>query len=96
MLTEPDAGQRIKHPVVSIGRIRSQQLLHLLLSLLVHVAFAEDLRVIESSSLVLGREVQNAFQQKLRVVQDVAFDANAGQEPHCLDVMPVFEQEGRG
>ena len=61
-----------------------------------HVAFAEDLRVIESSGLVLGGEVQDAFQQKVCVVQDVAFYANAGQEPHCLNVMPVFEQEGAG
>src|SRR4051794_25660043 len=80
MLTEANKRQGMQHPVISIGRIDSQQLQYLLRRLLVHVPFAQDLRIVETSSLILRCQIQNALQQKLRIVQDIALDADARQK----------------
>src|SRR5690242_10435787 len=89
MLTETNEGQGMQHPVIAIGRIDSQQFQYLLRRLLVHVTLAEDLRIIETSSLVLRCQVQNALQQKLRIVQNIALDANPCQKSHRFDLVAL-------
>ena len=79
-----------------MAAIGSQQLLHLLLSLLVQVPLAEDLRIIESSRLIVRSQIQHSLQQKLRIVEDIPLDANARQEPHRFDVMSMLQQKGAG
>ena len=94
MLAQPHAGHGVEGAIVAVGRIGGEQPLGLLLRRLVQVALDEHLDVLEARGVVVRRKFEHAFQQQLRVIEDVTLDADARQQAHRLHVVAVLQQEG--
>ena len=58
------------------------------------MALDEDLGVVEAGRVVVRRQIEHRLEQQLRIVENVALDANAREQTHGLDVMAVLQQEG--
>ena len=72
----------------------AEQLIGLLLRRLVQVALDEHLDVLEARGLIVRRKFEHAFQQQLRVIEDVTLDADAGQQAHRFHLVAVLQEEG--
>src|SRR6185437_6962536 len=53
------------------------------------VALREHLRILETCQVVVRRKLEDSFEEQLRVVENVAFQSNTGQQTHSLDVITV-------
>ena len=95
VLTEPDAGGRVGRPVAAVVRIGLQERLELLKGAHVLVALQERPDEVEARRVVLRRELEHGVEQELGVVEHLELDADAGEQPHRLDVVAVLEEIGR-
>ena len=81
-----------EHAQLAAARIIFEQLRKLLLGVLILVKLDQDVGELQPRRTVAGRPLQDRLQQQLRVIEDLARDADAGQQPHCLHVIAVGDQ----
>src|SRR5215472_13861394 len=94
VLAEPDGGECMDGAEVAIGGIGGEEPGGLLPGLFVEVALVEDPYVVGARGLIVRRQLEYSFEEQLRVIEHIALDTNARQEPHGLDVMAVPQEEG--
>ena len=93
MFAQSNLSQGVEREICAVGRLGLEQLFDLLLGLEVQLALLEHLRIIEPSGVVVGRELEDCFEQHLSVAQSLALHCDLREQAHGLDVMAVREQE---
>ena len=53
----------------------------------------QHLRVVEARRVIIRGQLEHPLEQQLRIIEHVALDADAREQPHRLDVVAVLEQE---
>ena len=61
----------------------------------VHVSLHQNLGIVEARCVIVRGQIEHPLEQELRIIEHVALDADAREQPHCLDLVAVFDQEGR-
>ena len=94
VLTESHARGRVERLERDAFGLIAQQLIQLLPCLLVAVQLHQHERVFLARDAVVRRPLEQGGEQHLGVEIDLVRDADAGQEPHRLDVIAVLEEKG--
>src|SRR6185312_4960920 len=89
VLPEPDERQCVKRSVVAIVAIDGEEPHGLAPRLEEQVALGKDLRILEPRQIVIRRKLEDSFEQQLCVVEYVAFQSDAGEQTHRLDVITM-------
>lgn len=83
----------VERAIAAEFRSDCKPLVRVLLSFEIARALEQYLRRVESGSLALGREIQNALQQERLVIEGVTFPADRRERTRRGNVIAVLEQE---
>ena len=93
MIAEPDGRRGVQGAVVDVLRVEFQQPIELGDGLGVLVAVQQHAGVVAPQFDVVRGHLQGRGQQDLGIIEHLARDADAGQQPHRLDMIAVAQQE---
>ena len=93
VIGQREAGGGVDRAVVPVAGFGAQQDAGFFQRLCITVALQQHVHVFMARQVVAGREGKHAFQQELRVVEDLQLDADARQQAHRFHVRGVGFQE---
>ena len=91
VFTESGAAGRIQIPVGPIPGFQREQLRELGAGRLMTVQLEEDAGVLVAGEAVIRRALDHRGKQELGIVQHVAHNADAGEEPHPFEIIAVIQ-----
>ena len=94
MLAETDRDFGGERAIVGIVGVDRQQPVDLGPGLGMSVPPCQALGIIMARGVVIGREAQDGLEQRLGIVEDLACDADPGEQTHRIGMIAVAQQIG--
>jgi hypothetical protein len=92
VLAKSHRGCRVQQPQREVPGVVLEKPVEFAAALLVAVQLDQHARVLLAGDAVMRGQREDCREQQLRIVEHLVGDADAGQQPHRLDVVAVLEQ----